>query len=44
MPRLLSRHDARICLAGQGFSIIGDSALWLAGRRPDRRERAATGG
>jgi MFS family permease len=30
MRRLLSHRDARIYLAGQSLSVIGDSALWLA--------------
>jgi MFS family permease len=30
MRRLFSHRDARIYLAGQGLSVIGDSALWLA--------------
>ena len=30
MRRLLSHRDARIYIAGQGLSVIGDSALWLA--------------
>jgi hypothetical protein len=30
MRRLLSHRDARIYLAGQGLSVIGGSALWLA--------------
>jgi MFS family permease len=30
MRRLLSHRDARIYLAGQALSVIGDSALWLA--------------
>jgi MFS family permease len=30
MRRLLSHRDARIYLAGQGLSLAGDSALWLA--------------
>jgi MFS family permease len=30
MRRLLSHRDARTYLAGQGLSVIGDSALWLA--------------
>jgi MFS family permease len=28
--RLISHRDARIYIAGQSFSVIGDSALWLA--------------
>jgi len=28
--RLLAIHDARVYLAGQSLSILGDSALWLA--------------
>jgi Na+/melibiose symporter-like transporter len=28
--RLFSHRDARIYIAGQSFSVIGDSALWLA--------------
>ena len=30
MRRLLSHRDARIYIAGQSLSVIGDSALWLA--------------
>ncbi len=30
MRRLVSHRDARIYIAGQSFSVIGDSALWLA--------------
>jgi len=30
MRRLITHRDARIYIAGQSFSIIGDSALWLA--------------
>jgi MFS family permease len=30
MRRLIAHRDARIYLAGQSFSVIGDSALWLA--------------
>jgi predicted MFS family arabinose efflux permease len=30
MRRLISHRDARIYIAGQGFSVVGDSALWLA--------------
>jgi MFS family permease len=30
MRRLLGHRDARIYLAGQSLSVIGDSALWLA--------------
>jgi MFS family permease len=30
MRRLISHRDARIYIAGQSFSVIGDSALWLA--------------
>src|SRR5271170_191717 len=30
MRRLLAHRDARIYLAGQSLSVIGDSALWLA--------------
>jgi MFS family permease len=30
MHRLLRHRDARIYIAGQSLSIIGDSALWLA--------------
>jgi MFS family permease len=30
MRRLLSHRDARTYIAGQGLSVIGDSALWLA--------------
>ena len=30
MRRLLSHRDARVYIAGQGLSVIGDSALWLA--------------
>lgn len=30
MRRLLARRDARIYLAGQVFSLFGDSSLWLA--------------
>jgi MFS family permease len=30
MRRLLAIRDARLYLAGQGLSILGDSALWLA--------------
>ena len=30
MRRLISHRDARIYIAGQGFSVLGDSALWLA--------------
>jgi MFS family permease len=30
MRRLLAHRDARIYIAGQSFSVIGDSALWLA--------------
>ncbi|HTS96225.1 MAG TPA: MFS transporter [Streptosporangiaceae bacterium] len=30
MRRLLALRDARIYIAGQSFSVIGDSALWLA--------------
>jgi MFS family permease len=30
MRRLLSHRDARLFLAGQSLSVIGDSALWLA--------------
>ena len=30
MRRLIAHRDARIYIAGQGFSVIGDSALWLA--------------
>jgi MFS family permease len=30
MRRLISHRDARIYVAGQSFSVIGDSALWLA--------------
>jgi MFS family permease len=30
MHRLLRHRDARIYLAGQSLSVIGDSALWLA--------------
>jgi MFS family permease len=28
--RLIAHRDARIYIAGQSFSVIGDSALWLA--------------
>jgi MFS family permease len=28
--RLFSHRDARIYIAGQGLSVVGDSALWLA--------------
>jgi MFS family permease len=30
MRRLFGHRDARIYIAGQSFSVIGDSALWLA--------------
>jgi MFS family permease len=30
MRRLISHRDARIYIAGQSLSVIGDSALWLA--------------
>ena len=30
MRRLLARRDARVYLAGQAFSLFGDSSLWLA--------------
>jgi MFS family permease len=30
MRRLITHRDARIYIAGQSFSVIGDSALWLA--------------
>ena len=30
MRQLISHRDARIYIAGQSFSVIGDSALWLA--------------
>jgi MFS family permease len=30
MRRLLSHRDARVYIAGQSLSVIGDSALWLA--------------
>jgi MFS family permease len=30
MRRLLAHRDARIYIAGQSLSVIGDSALWLA--------------
>jgi MFS family permease len=30
MRRLLTHRDARIFIAGQSLSVIGDSALWLA--------------
>jgi MFS family permease len=30
MRRLFAHRDARIYIAGQSFSVIGDSALWLA--------------
>ena len=30
MRRLISHRDARIYIAGQSFSVVGDSALWLA--------------
>jgi MFS family permease len=30
MRRLLSHRDARMYIAGQSLSVIGDSALWLA--------------
>jgi len=30
MRRLMAHRDARIYIAGQGFSVLGDSALWLA--------------
>ena len=30
MRRLITHRDARIYIVGQSFSVIGDSALWLA--------------
>jgi MFS family permease len=30
MRRLLAQRDARVYLAGQAFSLFGDSSLWLA--------------
>jgi MFS family permease len=30
MRRLLAHRDARLFLAGQSFSLLGDTALWLA--------------
>ena len=30
MRRLFSHRDARIYIAGQSLSVVGDSALWLA--------------
>ena len=30
MRRLLALRDARLFLAGQSLSLLGDTALWLA--------------
>ena len=30
MKRLLAHRDARLFLAGQSLSLLGDTALWLA--------------
>src|SRR6185437_9953201 len=30
MRRVLARRDARLYMAGQGFSLFGDSSMWLA--------------
>ena len=30
MRRLLAHRDARLFLAGQSLSLLGDTALWLA--------------
>ena len=30
MRRVLARRDMRLYLAGQTFSVFGDTALWLA--------------
>ena len=43
MRRLFTHRDARIYIAGQSLSVVGDSALWLAmahlGQDPHRQQQ-----